>query len=145
MIDAIVHRYGYKEGLTIKGDTITKWPYSEPFPSASELDSIIEDYEIVTKRSAIKAKAMEVILNRIPEYKQRNLLAEACVILADTTLSQEELDIKLHDYKSYLSWVKSVREYSDELEGMVAVGSPVDINEGWPEWPPEPLLSGLAL
>jgi hypothetical protein len=44
LFDAIVDKYGKKEGLTIKGDTIVDWPYALPIPSAEELKALESQY-----------------------------------------------------------------------------------------------------
>lgn len=48
-MDAIIDKYGFKEGLTTKDGKITNWPYEEKEPTVSELDTIIKEYEAATK------------------------------------------------------------------------------------------------
>lgn len=44
-MDAIIDKYGFKEGLTTKGGKITNWPYKQRKPSQKSLALIIEKYE----------------------------------------------------------------------------------------------------
>lgn len=143
MIEAITHSLGYMPGLTIKGDVIVEWPYSTPEPSPAELAVMVSDYEKHIKILAIKKKAGEVIIERMPEWKQRNMIAEASLIISDGSLTQAQKDEALSDYKVYLAWTKSVRAYSDELEARVVAGEAVDIDIGWPDWPPAGLTEEI--
>lgn len=51
LIDAIISKYGHKQGLTTiktsNGERITEWPYDSPQPKVSELQAIIDEYEPV--------------------------------------------------------------------------------------------------
>jgi signal recognition particle subunit SEC65 len=53
-MDAIIYKYGFKEGLTTKEGKIISWPYSEKKPTQAELATLIEkhkaDTEYIEKR-----------------------------------------------------------------------------------------------
>lgn len=56
MIDAIIDKYGFMEGLTIRDDEIIEWPYDVPIPSRQELQAILAKYENSKEAKAKKAK-----------------------------------------------------------------------------------------
>jgi signal recognition particle subunit SEC65 len=46
-MDAIIEKYGFKEGLTTKGNKILKWPYEGiRKPTEAAVAKIVADYEI---------------------------------------------------------------------------------------------------
>ena len=45
MINAIIEKLGYTEGLTVRGNEIVDWPYASPQPSEAELGAWVEEYE----------------------------------------------------------------------------------------------------
>ena len=47
-IEAIQQQYGVKEGLSLKGNEITEWPYDEPKPNQKELDALVAKYQANT-------------------------------------------------------------------------------------------------
>lgn len=55
-MDAIIDKYGFKEGLTTKEGKIINWPYSEKKPTITELKVIVADYKaaIAYKEARIK-------------------------------------------------------------------------------------------
>ena len=57
-MQAIINKYGFKEGLTTKGGKITNWPYSEKKPTIAELSKIISDHKV----------SIEYISRRKKEY-----------------------------------------------------------------------------
>ena len=144
-IEVIIHKLGMKEGLSVLGDSITDWPYSSPQPTSVEYSQWEQEYDTYLKIVEIKKKAGEVILTRLPEWKQRNLLSEASLILADTTLSPDAKESALSDYKAYLAWAKTVRMHSNYLETEVLKGNSVDVNSGWPGWPPKGLSGEVVV
>lgn len=44
-MDAIINKYGYKEGLETEEGNITAWPYKEDKPTAQELKELIKKHE----------------------------------------------------------------------------------------------------
>lgn len=48
-MDAIIAKYGFKEGLTTKDGEITNWPYDEKKPSQTKLDQIVKDYVVANQ------------------------------------------------------------------------------------------------
>lgn len=88
------------------------------------------DPDAETKRQAvlsgqIKAKARLVILSKVPDWKQSNLLARKAelqdVLLSGDTLTadqQVEWDYMLNEW----NWIKAVREASNQAE---ADGTPI--------------------
>lgn len=86
------------------------------------------------KRSAIKAAARQVILNRYPEWRQANLTARAVelVSLGETSGSEWQ------QMQRIWAWIKDVRARSDLLEADVAGCTTVEAVEGiviggWPD------------
>jgi hypothetical protein len=57
MINALIDRFGLREGLTVENGEIVQWPYLEEKPSESELDKIVKDYEAQNKKLEAKEKA----------------------------------------------------------------------------------------
>ena len=47
-MQAILDKYGHKEGLSMSGDKITEWPYSEKKPTQAELGVIASEYTAKT-------------------------------------------------------------------------------------------------
>ena len=57
-IDAIVWKYGFKEGLTIRGNEITEWPYSDDKPSNATIKNITSEYESEKHKNELRFKAL---------------------------------------------------------------------------------------
>ena len=57
-MEAIINKYGLKEGLIIREGQIINWPYDEDEPTSSELETIIGEYELAT----------DYIEKRVAEY-----------------------------------------------------------------------------
>lgn len=88
--------------------------------------------ELELDRTAkIKAKAREIILGRLPDWKQVNLIARAAELTekraTGETLNSEE-EVELAACKAEWTWVKSVRTKSDEAELDGSVPDAID----WP-------------
>jgi hypothetical protein len=43
--EAIIKKFGFKEGLCTKEGKITKWPYDEKKPTIAELKVIVSEYK----------------------------------------------------------------------------------------------------
>lgn len=48
-MQAIINKYGFKEGLTTKDGKIVKWPYASPKPTSKELDIIVQEYDVIER------------------------------------------------------------------------------------------------
>lgn len=105
------------------GVKITKWNISEkPKPTMDELETIWQenkkDYYKDIKTTEIKQKAHKIIINRYPDWKQRNM-AQRAVELVDIkteralTTDEEAERQKLKDIKA---WVDSIRSQSNVME-----------------------------
>lgn len=145
MIDAIIEKYGERPGLTVGLDFVVEWPYDSPAPDEVEIQELITRQGQLELIKVIKNKATSVILSRIPEWKQRNMLGAALLINADINKTAEQKYEELSDYRIYLAWVDSVRAHSDYLEGEVLAGNEVDMESGWPGWPPEGLSGSVTI
>lgn len=55
-MEAIIDRYGFKEGLSTKAGVITSWPYKLKKPGKIALAKIVKDYEATTAYK-VKRKA----------------------------------------------------------------------------------------
>lgn len=60
-MDAIIKKYGFKEGLVTKAGKIIEWPYDEPKPSQAELDLLIKEFDLDTKYKELRARAYPAI------------------------------------------------------------------------------------
>jgi hypothetical protein len=47
-MQAIINKYGFKEGLTTRAGKITNWPYAEKKPTIAELAVIVSEYTSAT-------------------------------------------------------------------------------------------------
>jgi hypothetical protein len=74
MINAIIWKYGYKEGLSTRANKITEWGYKEPQPNESELKIIIAEYKEYKRYEDIKDYLVAARNNKINEgiiYKDK--------------------------------------------------------------------------
>lgn len=145
MIDALTFRYGLKAGLSVVDDRIVEWPYDAPEPDTSEIELLKVAYSLHLSVLEVKQKAYDIIVSRIPEWKQRNMMGAALLIDSDINKTAEQKYDELADYRTYLAWINSVRSHSDYLEGEVLAGNEVDIESGWPSWPPEGLTGSVTI
>lgn len=45
IIEAIIWKYGYKQGLTLVDNNIHEWPYAEHQPTREKIDAVLEEYK----------------------------------------------------------------------------------------------------
>ena len=91
--------------------------YTAVSKSQAELDAAE-----ASRIAGIKAKAFQVIIALFPEWKQRNMIAQAVESVKDgLPVPQDCLDA--------WAWAKAVRTHSDELE------ADAQLAENWPTYP----------
>jgi len=56
-MQAIIDKYGFKEGLVTEEGVITSWPYDAPQPSDKELRAIIALFEARNAYKALRIKS----------------------------------------------------------------------------------------
>lgn len=84
---------------------------------------------------AVKAEAGRIIVEAVPEWKQRNLIARATElneILATGGSLDAGQQSELDAIKACWAEIKAVRNYSDTLEADVLADNNPDILAGWP-------------
>ena len=94
---------------------------------------VVQDWKLLPLPSEkviqhIKRTAAMLITNRLPEWKQRNLLASTLAAMAKgdkKTIARNEL---------IWGWVQSVRDESDVKEKAVLSGKEINF-DAWPEFP----------
>lgn len=116
-------KYPGVEGITTKQNHITHWPDSLPELTQDLIFSIDTEYARLLEINDIKSEAEKEILDLIPEWKQRNMLAEAILELID--FLDEEGVFKLKDLEKRVKatelldiWNKviEIRTKSDDKE-----------------------------
>lgn len=107
---------------------IVKWRRTEPQPDAAVLSAATEPALKAAAVSAIKTKARQVILARIPEWKQANMTARAVELVALGQTGGAEWAAM----QTAWDWIKAVRAHSDALEAAAQSDPNVDIDAGWP-------------
>ena len=71
-MDAIIDKYGFKEGLTTRKGKITNWPYTEKKPTVAELVVIINEYKVRTSYRLNRKKEYPSIEEQLDTiYKDR--------------------------------------------------------------------------
>jgi hypothetical protein len=91
--------------------------HGDNLPTQEEFAAKVAEYLEEERVIAIKAKARDVILSRYPEWKQANMTARFCELLAIESLSESEQAEK-QALLNVWAWVKLVRAESDRLEGI---------------------------
>jgi hypothetical protein len=84
--------------------------------------------------NAIKRKANNLIIKTFPDFKQRNMLAEAITlqgIKLTTGLNETQQQRELF-LTNVWTWISQVRIYSNTLEQKVLDNEEYSLNEGWP-------------
>lgn len=129
LISVAGHWYTLRDGVFVTSDD-------------AAVQSIIDQYtpqiHAARQTQAIRNHANKVIVSRYPEWQQRNMLArmmELNVILFD--LSPDEV-LEAQAIKAAWAWIKTVREYSNNLVTVIA-SQPFpdcvnfDWRAGWPD------------
>jgi len=65
MIEALIAKYGKRQGLSTAGDKITEWPYEEAQPSKAEILKIVKEYNDLNdykNKRRIEYPRLEVML-----------------------------------------------------------------------------------
>ena len=62
MIDAIIHKYGLKSGLSISGESIQDWPYDEKKPTKAQLKIIVSDYKPIEAKERADTEEKVILL-----------------------------------------------------------------------------------
>lgn len=126
---------GLVKAIEAAGITLYATPEGEVCSDPQVAQDIIDAFDLNAHLAdvlvpKIKAKARDVILSRLPEWKQANMTARAVELVGAGQASGAEWDAM----QALWAWVKAVREHSDALEAQ-ALASPqtVDIEAGWPE------------
>lgn len=113
-------KFNNAPGICTRDGEITTWPDSlGPRPTVEQIEQWGVEYADLARKQRIKARAREVILAKLPEWKQANMTAHAVQLtrkLAAGTITEVERNI-LDQYETGpLAWVKAVRETSDAAE-----------------------------
>lgn len=85
-------------------------------------------------KAAIKAEAGRRILERAPEWKQRNVLARSVELrnIKDGRALASDEQAELDAAQALWDSIKAIRAHSDQLEAEVDAGRVVDVASGWP-------------
>jgi hypothetical protein len=142
---------GWPDNLRIFPVVYGDRPSSDGFNKTVQLNPVIdvnkkevyigfgtESVDIALKKDLIKSKAGEIILEHLPEWKQRNLIAGSLVKLANFG-QKDATTLQLW------AWVNSVRSHSNLLEAALDNGESVDLEQGTSEtvvsgWPVFPVI-----
>ena len=66
MIEALVHKYGWSEGITTRDNVLIEWPSSlgdKPTPSAIEV--AVAEYAVYTKNNTPEPTDQEIALDHV--------------------------------------------------------------------------------
>jgi hypothetical protein len=58
MIEAIIYKYGYAQGLSTVGSEITEWPYAEDQPTKTEIAKLVREHKKEVKKDAARLSAL---------------------------------------------------------------------------------------
>lgn len=144
---AEISRAEYKAALTVKADpadprdvkvedgamVFAEPPRPEPEPEP-EVD---RETQRAIDVQGLKNEAGRRILERYPDFKQRNMLARAIELdnaLRDRDLTAEE-ESEITAYRAAWAWIGAVREVSNTIEALDPI--PADYADD-KRWPPAP-------
>lgn len=131
MIDAIIDKYGFKEGLDIHGGVISKWPYNVAKPTKAQLKTLVDDYNSL--KLVIEAKNRALELNdkieevfcvqangRVYDFNVKNMLkffAEFSLQGNEGLLNWDDNDNESHDHTKVeaLNIVNAVKAFLRSL------------------------------
>tara|TARA_R110000803_G_scaffold176677_1_gene239071 strand:- start:251 stop:682 length:432 start_codon:yes stop_codon:yes gene_type:complete len=60
ILNALIEKYGFKEGLDISGDKITKWPYDVAKPTKAKLKTILDEYKLIEAKENTRKAAKDI-------------------------------------------------------------------------------------
>lgn len=97
-------------------------------PDAGAAMSLLPTWKAALAKAEIKTKTREIIIARLPDWKQTNMTARAVeLVAAGDTAGAEWLALQ-----AAWGWVKAVRSHSNELEAQIDAGKTPDLTQGWP-------------
>jgi hypothetical protein len=77
--EAIIAKFGYKEGLSFSGDEITGWPYAAQKPSSEELKALASAYAKVQEERAWRDSELpraDIEINKVQDGMGAGLVSE---------------------------------------------------------------------